>query len=72
MLELRDSEKLVDAPGARVVLPPMLSWTAGVMISDMADMKTWVKDYVTGTTNSAAMQRERLDCGPTAQLRFCW
>jgi D-alanyl-D-alanine carboxypeptidase len=50
-----------------VTLPPMLTWTAGVMISDMADMKIWVKDYVTGTTNSAATQKERLACGPTGR-----
>jgi D-alanyl-D-alanine carboxypeptidase len=45
-----------------VLLPPTMTWAAGVMISDMADMKIWVKDYVTGTTNSAAIQKERLDC----------
>jgi D-alanyl-D-alanine carboxypeptidase len=48
-----------------VTLPPMLTWTAGVMISDMADMKIWVKDYVSGKTNSAGTQKERLDCRPT-------
>jgi D-alanyl-D-alanine carboxypeptidase len=55
-----------------VSLPPALTWSAGVMISDMADMKIWVKDYVTGTTNSSATQKERLDCGPTTEegLRF--
>jgi D-alanyl-D-alanine carboxypeptidase len=47
-----------------VLLPPMLTWAAGVMISDMADMKIWVKDYVTGTTNSPATQKQRLDCLP--------
>jgi D-alanyl-D-alanine carboxypeptidase len=50
-----------------VTLPPMLTWTAGVMISDMADMKIWVKDYVTGKTNSAATQKERLACVPTGK-----
>lgn len=45
-----------------VTLYPSMTWTAGVMISDMSDMKRWVKDYVTGTTNSAATQKERLDC----------
>lgn len=48
-----------------VALPPSVSWAAGVMISDMADMKRWVKAYVTGTTNSAATQKERLACIPT-------
>ncbi len=47
-----------------VSLPPMLTWSAGVMISNMADMKIWVKDYVTGTTNSVATQKQRLDCIP--------
>jgi D-alanyl-D-alanine carboxypeptidase len=47
-----------------VTLPPMLTWTAGVMISDMGDMRSWVKDYVLGKTNSAATQKERLDCKP--------
>src|SRR5215469_1495989 len=46
-------------------LPPSVSWAAGVMISDMADMKKWVKAYVTGTTNSAASQKARLTCLPT-------
>jgi D-alanyl-D-alanine carboxypeptidase len=46
------------------VLPPSVSWAAGVMISDMTDMKRWVKAYVTGTTNSAATQTERLTCLP--------
>ena len=40
-----------------VLLPPSVSWAAGAMISDTADMKTWVKAYVTGTVNSAAIPR---------------
>jgi D-alanyl-D-alanine carboxypeptidase len=47
------------------VLAPSVSWAAGVMISDMADMKKWVKAYVTGTTNSASTQKARLTCLPT-------
>jgi D-alanyl-D-alanine carboxypeptidase len=47
-----------------VEFPPSVTWAAGVMISDMADMKRWVKAYVTGTTNSAATQRDRLACLP--------
>lgn len=46
---------------------PSLSWAAGVMISDMADMKKWVKAYVTGTTNSAETQKQRLDCLPIGE-----
>jgi D-alanyl-D-alanine carboxypeptidase len=55
-----------------VNLSPTISWAAGAMISDMADMKTWVKAYVTGATNSAATQKERLTCLPTGgyQLSF--
>ena len=37
---------------------------AGEMVSDMADMKRWVKLYVEGKTNGAATQRARLDCLP--------
>jgi D-alanyl-D-alanine carboxypeptidase len=43
-------------------LPPSTAWAAGAMISDMGDMKRWVKAYVTGTTNSAATQKARLTC----------
>jgi D-alanyl-D-alanine carboxypeptidase len=43
-------------------LAPSVSWAAGAMISDMPDMKRWVKAYVTGSTNSAATQKERLTC----------
>lgn len=48
-------------------LAPSVSWAAGVMISDMADMKSWVKAYVTGTTNGAASQKARLTCLPTGE-----
>ena len=47
------------------VLAPSVSWAAGAMISDMADMKTWVKAYVSGTTNGAPTQKARLACLPT-------
>lgn len=50
-----------------VALPPSVSWAAGAMISDMADMKTWVKAYVTGSVNSAATQKERLTCVPVGK-----
>jgi D-alanyl-D-alanine carboxypeptidase len=48
-------------------LSPSISWAAGAMISNMTDMKKWVKAYVTGTTNSAATQKARLTCLPTGQ-----
>jgi D-alanyl-D-alanine carboxypeptidase len=47
-----------------VSLSPSLTWAAGVMVSDMRDMKKWVKAYVTGATNSAATQKARLTCVP--------
>jgi D-alanyl-D-alanine carboxypeptidase len=37
------------------------------MISDVADMKRWVALYVTGKTNAAATQRERLNCLSTGE-----
>ncbi len=48
-------------------IPVSMMGSAGEMISDMADMKRWVKLYVTGKTNAAATQRERLDCIPTGE-----
>lgn len=45
-------------------LSPTITWAAGAMISDMPDMKKWVKAYVTGENNSAATQKERLACLP--------
>jgi D-alanyl-D-alanine carboxypeptidase len=50
-----------------VTLPPSVTWAAGVMISDMPDMKRWVKAYVSGSTNSPATQHERLDCISTGE-----
>jgi D-alanyl-D-alanine carboxypeptidase len=50
-----------------VALAPSVSWAAGVMISDMADMKRWVRAYVTGTTNGASSQKARLTCLPTGE-----
>jgi D-alanyl-D-alanine carboxypeptidase len=48
-----------------VYIPPSVTWAAGEMISTPPDMKRWVKAYVLGTTNSKAMQRQRLRCLPT-------
>jgi D-alanyl-D-alanine carboxypeptidase len=50
-----------------VMFPPSLTGAAGAMISDMADMKKWVKAYVTGTTNSPATQKERLSVVETGK-----
>jgi D-alanyl-D-alanine carboxypeptidase len=59
---LNEKKQWIDESAA---LPPSASWAAGAMISDMADMKKWVKAYVTGTTNSVAAQKARLTCLPT-------
>jgi D-alanyl-D-alanine carboxypeptidase len=48
-------------------IPVSLMGAAGEIISDVADMKRWVSLYVTGKTNAAATQRERLDCIPIGQ-----
>src|SRR4051794_17141008 len=46
-------------------IPVSLMGAAGEMISDMGDMKRWVKLYVTGKTNGPATQRARMTCVPT-------
>ncbi|HTJ26999.1 MAG TPA: serine hydrolase domain-containing protein [Candidatus Limnocylindria bacterium] len=43
-------------------VPVSLMGAAGAMVSDMADMKRWVRLYVTGKTNGPATQRARLHC----------
>ena len=48
-------------------IPVSLMGAAGEIISDVPDMKRWVALYVTGKTNAAATQRERLNCIPTGQ-----
>ncbi len=48
-------------------LPPCITWAAGNMISDVPDMARWVKAYVTGTTNSAESQRDRMKCSPIGE-----
>ncbi|HLY02964.1 MAG TPA: serine hydrolase domain-containing protein [Candidatus Cybelea sp.] len=61
---LNEKKQWIDESTA---LAPSVSWAAGAMISDMADMKRWVKAYVTGTTNGAASQRARLTCLSTGE-----
>jgi D-alanyl-D-alanine carboxypeptidase len=43
-------------------IPVSLMGSAGEMVSDMADMRRWVKLYVTGKTNGPATQRARMTC----------
>jgi len=42
------------------VTRPTWAWAAGAMVSDMDDMKKWVKAYALGTTNSEKAQADRL------------
>lgn len=54
-------------------LSPSITWAAGNMISTIPDMQKWVKAYSTGTTNSAASQKDRLRClpiGPKTKMSF--
>jgi D-alanyl-D-alanine carboxypeptidase len=46
-------------------VPVSVMGAAGAMISDMSDMKRWIKLYVTGKTSSPAMHRALMDCLPT-------
>jgi D-alanyl-D-alanine carboxypeptidase len=48
-------------------VPVSLTGAAGNMISDMNDMRRWVKLYVTGKTCSAASHRALTDCVPTGE-----
>ena len=49
-----------------ISLPPSVYWGIGNMISTVDDLHTWVRAFVTGTTNSAATQTERLNCDHTS------
>jgi D-alanyl-D-alanine carboxypeptidase len=51
-------------------IPVSLMGSAGEMISDMADMKRWVRLYVTGKTSRAATQRARLTCISTGEANL--
>ena len=48
-------------------IPVSLMGAAGEMISNMADMKRWVKLYVTGKTSGAATHRALMTCLPTGE-----
>ncbi len=53
-----------------VLFHPSFTWAAGVMISNMEDMKRWVKEYVTGSMNSTTTQIERLTCVDTGKTNI--
>ncbi len=48
-------------------IPVSLMGAAGEMVSDMNDMKRWLKLYVTGKTNAKATQRARMACVYTGE-----
>jgi D-alanyl-D-alanine carboxypeptidase len=58
---LNDKGNWEDVSGT---IPVSLMGAAGEMVSNMEDMRRWVKLYVTGKTNGAETQRARLDCVP--------
>lgn len=53
-----DSGELVDVTNA---YDPSWAWTAGAMVSELTDMKTWVKALVSGELLSSSTQDERLN-----------
>jgi D-alanyl-D-alanine carboxypeptidase len=48
-------------------IPVSLTGAAGSMISDMDDMRRWVKLYVTGKTSGPATHRALMDCLPIGE-----
>jgi D-alanyl-D-alanine carboxypeptidase len=48
-------------------IPVSLMGAAGAIVSDLADMKRWVRLYVRGATNGPATQHARLSCIPTGE-----
>jgi D-alanyl-D-alanine carboxypeptidase len=48
-------------------IPVSLMGSAGAMISAMADMKRWIKLYVTGKTSGPSTHQALLECIPTGQ-----
>jgi D-alanyl-D-alanine carboxypeptidase len=48
-------------------IPVSLMGSAGEMISDMDDMKRWIKLYTTGKVSGAATYRALMQCIPTGQ-----
>jgi D-alanyl-D-alanine carboxypeptidase len=53
-------------------IPVSLMGAAGAMISDMADMKRWIRLYVTGKTSGVATHRALMDCIPTGQSNLAF
>ncbi|MGA9418438.1 MAG: serine hydrolase domain-containing protein [Candidatus Cybelea sp.] len=45
-------------------VPVAFMWSAGAMISDMADIRRWIKLYATGKASGAATYRDLINCIP--------
>ncbi len=45
-------------------VPVAFMWSAGAMISDMADIRRWIKLYATGQASGAATYRDLINCIP--------
>ncbi len=61
---LDEQRRWTDVSGT---IPVSLMGAAGEMISDMDDMKRWLKLYVTGRTNAGPTQRARMTCINTGE-----
>ena len=55
-ISILPNKKIVDATHWN----PSWGFTAGQLVSNMQDLRTWVKAYTTGAQLSAAMQKQRL------------
>jgi D-alanyl-D-alanine carboxypeptidase len=45
-------------------VPVAFMWSAGAMISDMSDIKRWIKLYATGKASGASTYSDLIDCVP--------
>jgi D-alanyl-D-alanine carboxypeptidase len=45
-------------------VPVAFMWSAGAMISDMGDIRRWIKLYATGKASGAATYRDLINCIP--------
>ena len=45
-------------------VPVAFMWSAGAMISDMSDIRRWIKLYATGKASGASTYRDLIDCIP--------
>ena len=54
-------------------VPVAFMWSAGAMISDMADIRRWIKLYATGKASGAATYHDLINCIPfLGTRRLAW